>query len=157
VDANSTAIITEDKYSSHSESGNMNKPVRQVDNRSSMTTTHARTRTAAASQEFMEENGPERAIHPPCSQHLSPSDFYLVSHMKHCLRGQSFETANELLFAIDTVLKDINKWPLHAAFLDWIQRLGNVLKPVVTILRELRKISRATQSHAADIEMLMVR
>jgi hypothetical protein len=43
--------------------------------------------------------------------------------VKHCLRGQSFNTAGELLLAIDAVLSDIDKWSLHAAFLDWMERL----------------------------------
>jgi hypothetical protein len=32
MDANSTATITEEKYSSHSQSGDVNKPVAQVEN-----------------------------------------------------------------------------------------------------------------------------
>jgi hypothetical protein len=32
VGANSTAAITEEKYSSHSQNGNVNKPVTQVEN-----------------------------------------------------------------------------------------------------------------------------
>jgi histone-lysine N-methyltransferase SETMAR len=71
----------------------------------------------------MEENGLERAIHPPYSPDLAPSDFHLFSHVKHCLRGQSFETGDELSLAIDAVLRGIGKRTLHAAFLDWMQRL----------------------------------
>jgi hypothetical protein len=55
--------------------------------------THPHTRTAAESQKLMKENELERAIHPPYSQDLAPSDFNLFSHVKHCLRGQSFEIA----------------------------------------------------------------
>jgi hypothetical protein len=54
---------------------------------------------------------------------LALSDFYLFSHVKHCLRGQSFETADELSLAIDAVLRGIEKSILHAAFLGWVQRL----------------------------------
>jgi histone-lysine N-methyltransferase SETMAR len=86
------------------------------------------THTAAVSQEFKEENGLERAIHPPYSQDLAPSDFYLFSHVKHCLRGQSFETADELFLAIDAVLRSIEKWTLHATFLDWMQRLQQYIE-----------------------------
>jgi hypothetical protein len=39
--------------------------------------------------------------------------------VKHCLRGQSFEIADELFLAIDAVSRDIEKWTFHAAFLDW--------------------------------------
>jgi hypothetical protein len=57
----------------------------------------------------MEENGLERPIHPPHSPDFALSDLYLLSHMKHCLRGQSFETADELFLAIDAVLRGIKK------------------------------------------------
>jgi histone-lysine N-methyltransferase SETMAR len=70
---------------------------------------HTPAHTTAASQEFMEENGLERAIHPPYSPHLAPSDFHLFKHVKHCLRGQSFEAADELFLAIDAVLKGTEK------------------------------------------------
>jgi hypothetical protein len=55
------------------------------------------------SQQFMEENRMARAPHPPSpySPHLAPSDFYLFGYMKHCLRGQSFEAANEHFSAIE--------------------------------------------------------
>jgi histone-lysine N-methyltransferase SETMAR len=84
---------------------------------------NARPHTAAASQEFIEENGLERAIHPPYSPDLAPSDFSLFSHVKYFLRGQSFETADELFLAIRAVSRHLEKWTLHAAFLDWMQRL----------------------------------
>jgi hypothetical protein len=119
VGAKSTAAITEEKYSSHSQSGNVKKLVAQVDFiifHADNTLPH--TYTAAASQEFMEENGPQRAIHLAYLQDLAPSDFYLFSHVKYCLRGQSFETADELFLAIDAVLRGIEKWTLHVAFLD---------------------------------------
>jgi hypothetical protein len=79
--------------------------------------------TVAASHHFMQENGPERAIHPPHSPDLAPSDFLLFSHVKHCLRGQSSEMADELVLVIDAVLRGSEKWALRAAFLDWMQRL----------------------------------
>jgi hypothetical protein len=68
VAANSTAAITNKKYSSHSQNGDANKQVAQVDFRIVRADNdNARPHTAAASQEFMEENGLERAIHPPYS------------------------------------------------------------------------------------------
>jgi hypothetical protein len=75
----------------------------------------------AASKEFMEENALERAIHPPYSQDVVLSDFYLCSHVKHCLRGHSFETADETLWAIDAVLRGPAKRTLYMTFLDCTQ------------------------------------
>jgi hypothetical protein len=62
----------------------------------------------------MEENRLERAVHTQYSTDLPPSDFYLFSHVKHCLRGQLFETADELLLTIGVLLRGIEKWTLHA-------------------------------------------
>jgi hypothetical protein len=76
----------------------------------------------------MEENRLERAIHPQYSPNLVPSDFHLFSHVKHCLRGQSFEAADELFLIIEAVLRDIEKWTLYAAFLDWMQRLRQCIE-----------------------------
>jgi hypothetical protein len=88
----------------------------------------ARPHIAAASQQFMEENGLERAIHPLYSPDLVPSDVYLFSHVKHCLRGQSFERANELFVAIHAILMGTAKWTCHGAFLDWMQRLRQCIE-----------------------------
>jgi hypothetical protein len=90
----------------------------------------------------MEENGLEKARHSLCSQDLAPSDFYLFSHVKHCLRERTLETADELFLAIDAVWMGIEKWTLHAAFGDWMQRSGNVLRPMVIISRDLKKLRR---------------
>jgi hypothetical protein len=76
----------------------------------------------------MEENGLERAIHPPYSPDVSSSDFYLFSHIEHYLRGQLFETADELFLVIDAVLRGIEKWTLSATFLDWMQRLQQYIE-----------------------------
>jgi hypothetical protein len=86
------------------------------------------TYTAAASKTVIEENRLERTIHPPYSQDLALSDFYLFSHVKHWLRGQSVEMANELFMVIDAVLRGIAKWTLDAAFLDWMQRLRQCIE-----------------------------
>jgi hypothetical protein len=41
---------------------------------------------------------------------------------------ESFETADELFLAIDAVLRGIEKWTLHAAFLDWMQRFRQCIE-----------------------------
>jgi hypothetical protein len=112
---------------------------------------------AAASQEFMEENGLERAIHPPYSQDLTPSDFCLFSHVKHCLRGQSFEMADEHCLTIDPVLRHLENRPCMRLFSIGCRDSGNALKPMVTILRELKKFHGLNQFYLVDVEMLMIR
>jgi hypothetical protein len=76
----------------------------------------------------MEENRLGRAIHPPYSPNLAPSDFHLFSHVKHCLRGQSFQTADKLFLTIDVLLRDIENRTLQVALLGGIQRLRQWLE-----------------------------
>jgi hypothetical protein len=57
----------------------------------------------------MEENGMIRAPYPPYSSDLAHSDFYLFGYMRHCLRGQSFEAADELFSAVEAVLGGLEK------------------------------------------------
>jgi hypothetical protein len=89
----------------------------------------------------MKDNRLEGAIHPPYSQDLAPSDFYLFSYVKHCLRGQSFETADELFLAINAVLRGIEKWTLRAAVSNGCRDSDNVLKPMVTIVTYLDSVA----------------
>jgi hypothetical protein len=49
----------------------------------------------------MEENGMAKAPHRSYSPDLESSDFYLFGHMKPCLRGQSFKSADKLFSAIE--------------------------------------------------------
>jgi hypothetical protein len=64
---------------------------------------HTAHRSGIISQQFMEEKRMARAHHPPSpySPDLALSGFCLFDYMKHCLRGQSFEAANELFPAIE--------------------------------------------------------
>jgi hypothetical protein len=138
----STATVPVEKYSNRSQSGNMNEPLAQVENCLSMPTTHARRHKAAPSQEFMEENGLDRAIHPRYSLDFAPSDFYLFSHVKPCLRGQTFETADEAVLAIGAVLRGSENGPCMRLFSIGCRDSGNALKPMVMILRAFNKIER---------------
>jgi histone-lysine N-methyltransferase SETMAR len=71
----------------------------------------------------MEDNGMTRATHPPYSPDIAPSDFCLFAYMKYCLRGQSFEAADELFSATEAVFGAIEKSTLDAVFVEWMERL----------------------------------
>jgi hypothetical protein len=43
--------------------------------------------------------------------------------MKHCLRGPSFEAANELFSIGEVISMDIEKSTLDAVSLEWMERL----------------------------------
>jgi hypothetical protein len=63
------------------------------------------------------------APHPPYSPDLAPSDFYIFGYVKWCLAGLSFEDPDQLLTAVEGVLKGIEKMTLQAVFLKWMDRL----------------------------------
>jgi hypothetical protein len=63
------------------------------------------------------------APHPPYSPDLAPSDFYLFGYIKRCLAGLSFEDANQLLAAVESIFEGIEKVTLHVVFLEWMDRL----------------------------------
>jgi hypothetical protein len=62
------------------------------------------------------------ADHPPYSPDLAPSDFYLFGHVEGLLRGESFETGEQLLLAVEGILRSLEKWTLTKAFLEWMKR-----------------------------------
>jgi hypothetical protein len=63
------------------------------------------------------------AAHPPYSADLAPSDFYLFGHEKCLFKGESFETGEQLLSAVDGILGSFDKWTLTKVFLEWMKRL----------------------------------
>jgi hypothetical protein len=71
---------------------------------------NARPHKATVSQQFMTRNEMVIAAHPPYSQDLAPSDFYLFGHVKDLFRGESFETGERLLSAVEGILGSFEKW-----------------------------------------------
>jgi hypothetical protein len=65
----------------------------------------------------------------PYSPDLAPSGFHLFGYLKRCLAGLLFEDANQLLAALDGVLKGIEKVTLQAVFLEWMDRLRKYIAP----------------------------
>jgi hypothetical protein len=64
-----------------------------------------------------------RAPHPPYSPDSASSDFCLFGYIEHCLRGRSFETADELFSVHGAILRGIAKSNLDGTVLEWIKRL----------------------------------
>jgi hypothetical protein len=42
--------------------------------------------------------------------------------VKHCFRGQSFETAGELFSSMEVVLRGIGKSTLNSTFPEWMEK-----------------------------------
>jgi hypothetical protein len=64
-----------------------------------------------------------RIPNPPYSPDLALSDFYFAGYVSHCLRGQSFEAADEHFSSIEALSRGVEKLTLNAVFLEWMERL----------------------------------
>ena len=62
--------------------------------------------TSAASMATIEGCGLTLLSHPPYSPDLAPSDFYLFNNLKRNLRGQRYETKDELRDAVTSFLNE---------------------------------------------------
>jgi hypothetical protein len=78
---------------------------------------------AKVSTQYFNDNQMKSAPHPPYFPDLAPSDFYLFGDIKRCLADISFEDADQLLAAVESVLEGIETVTLQAAFLGWMDRL----------------------------------
>jgi hypothetical protein len=66
----------------------------------------------------MAQNAMVIAAHAPYSLDLAPSDFYLFGHVKGLLWGESFETGEQLLSAVEGILRSLQQWTLTKVFLE---------------------------------------
>jgi transposase len=83
----------------------------------------ARPHTARKCHAFCEENGLGLAVHPPYSPDLTPSNFFLFGHIKHCLQGIAFPSSEELFAAIHEIVGAIPRPTLEDMFQHWMKRL----------------------------------
>jgi histone-lysine N-methyltransferase SETMAR len=82
----------------------------------------AHPHTAIVSRPFMAQNAMVVVVHPPYSPAVAPPDCHLFGHVKGLLGGESFETRERLLSAIDGILLSLEKWTLTKVFLEWMMR-----------------------------------
>jgi hypothetical protein len=64
-----------------------------------------------------------RAIHPPYSSDLALSDLWLFGHLKGVLQRNSFDEPDELLSAIEEIMRGVDRETLDAVFHEWMTRL----------------------------------
>jgi histone-lysine N-methyltransferase SETMAR len=77
---------------------------------------------AIVSQQFTAHGKMVIAAHSPYSPDLAPSYFYVFGHVKGLLRGESFETGEQLSLAVEGILRSLEKWTLTKVFLEWMKR-----------------------------------
>ncbi|GFR58327.1 histone-lysine N-methyltransferase SETMAR [Elysia marginata] len=61
--------------------------------------------------------------HPRYSPDLAPCNFHLLPKMKEHLRGQRFETEEDIIQATKVAIKNLDKCSYVTAFKDWLQRI----------------------------------
>jgi hypothetical protein len=81
----------------------------------------------------------KQAPHPPYSPDLAPSDFFLFGSVKEKLMGYRAETASELLVRILVILGEMPRETLNAVFLEWMERLQNACRSMVSMSDELKE------------------
>ena len=65
--------------------------------------------------------------HPPYSPDIAPCDFFLFGYIKNKLKGNVFNTSNELKVAIEKVVMGISTNTIQNVFLEWKIRLDTVI------------------------------
>jgi hypothetical protein len=80
----------------------------------------------------------KHAPHLPYSPDLAPSDFFLFGYVKGKLMGYRAETPSELLARIRVILAEIPRETLNAVFLEWMERLQNTCRLMVSMSDELK-------------------
>ena len=70
----------------------------------------------------------KKAVQPPYSPDIAPSDFYLFGYLKEVLKGQRFESPEELFSAIREILDAISPEILTSVFLKWEDKLQGVIE-----------------------------
>ena len=75
----------------------------------------------------MDQNEIRRAPQPPYSPDIAPSDFYLFGYLKEKLKGYKFNSKEELLSEIISILEEIPEQKLKEVFIAWERKLRQVI------------------------------
>jgi hypothetical protein len=76
----------------------------------------------------LEQDLIKKALHPPSSPDLAPSNFSLFGHVKQFLAGQQGLDEEALGEAVNAILADIEKVPLERAFPEEMESLRECLE-----------------------------
>ena len=86
--------------------------------------------------EFLQRINILTVAHPPYSPDLAPADFWLFPAMKAPLRGQRFESSDDLVRAADAVLRDLTKDGLEHVFEKSCKRLHKCIEVAGTYVEK---------------------
>ncbi|CAH2002723.1 unnamed protein product [Acanthoscelides obtectus] len=84
---------------------------------------NASSHTAQRTRQYLTEENVELLDHPPYSPDLSPNDFFTSPKIKNRLRGQRFQSPEEVVDAFKNAVLDLpgNEW--NKCFENWFERM----------------------------------
>ena len=85
---------------------------------------NAPAHTAAATLDFLADNGVRLVSHPPYSPDLAPCDFFLFPKLKLQMRGRRFESPIAAVTAYRDLLEGLEKDDYIKCFEDWFVRMA---------------------------------
>jgi histone-lysine N-methyltransferase SETMAR len=83
---------------------------------------NAPSHRAAETQYTIRKLGFEVPEHPAYSPDLAPCDFFLFPTLKNVLRGEHFDGVDELSYAVQGAISEINNGSYFNSFMSWINR-----------------------------------
>jgi histone-lysine N-methyltransferase SETMAR len=83
---------------------------------------NASSHRAAETQCTIRKLGFEVLEHPAYSPDLAPFDFFLFPTLKNVLRGKLFDDVDELSYAVQGAISEINNGSYFHSFMPWINR-----------------------------------
>ena len=89
---------------------------------------NARPHVATIVTEFLSKKNVEVIPHPPYSPDLAPCDFYLYPTAKKDLKGRRFGTLQEVLGAVQAILKRMSKNGFQHVFEKWQERWAKCIR-----------------------------
>jgi histone-lysine N-methyltransferase SETMAR len=116
---------------------------------------NARPHTATVTLKFMQQNAMRKALHPPYSPNLAPSDFYLFDYIKQLLLGCEFMDRDSLLQVVRDILGGIEKATLEASFATGWRDCTNLLQWVESMWSKENFYTSRISRNSLDSEMLM--
>lgn len=89
---------------------------------------NASPHTSKMASDFLQTSVFKRLPHPPYSPDLAPLDFYFHGFIKGRLKGNSFNSKNELYKKVLGLAEEIKKEDFLAVMKNWIERLKTIIE-----------------------------
>jgi hypothetical protein len=83
---------------------------------------------AAASESCFQRARFRHAPQPPYSHDISPCDFFLFGDLTTKLRGQEFETMEDLQGQVEKLFAEVTPDLIQRVYEHWIERLNQVIR-----------------------------